>query len=153
MKKYLLLFICVTCAAFAADDIVSDLSPRDVALIDRTEMAQIDEKVLAIKEADRADTPVFRNAFYYPPRQLLGDDNATLAVAPKPTEPTLESIIGSKALMNGTWKKEGDTTIGNWKLQKVTTTMVILAKGNSRRTLSMKGDGVKKQNFINKVGG
>ncbi|MDR2906313.1 MAG: hypothetical protein LBU73_10225 [Helicobacteraceae bacterium] len=150
MRRIIFTAICFAAAmgqAFAAE-----LTQREVALIDKTEMATIDEKVLAIKEADRVDIPKFANTFYYPPREVKTDDNAT-AKPPAPKEPLLQAIFDSKALMNGEWKRAGDKVIGGWTLQSIMGDMVILTSGNSRRTLSIKGGGVSKTKFISKVGG
>jgi hypothetical protein len=125
--------------ALAASPVQMD--PRDVATVD----SQID----AIREAARPELPLFRNPFYYAPRL---DAEGTPVVTVAPREPKLQSVVGTRALINGEWKKAGETTVGGWRVQRVLVDSVILINGNSRKALSL-NDGVKKSNFVVKVGG
>ncbi|MDR1451012.1 MAG: hypothetical protein LBI57_01570 [Helicobacteraceae bacterium] len=137
--KSIVLLAGIASIAFAA----AQMDPRDVATTD----TQID----AIKEATRPEVPVFRNPFYYPPRVVAEDGEPTPVVA-APREPKLQSVFGSRALINGEWKKAGEATIGGWRVQRVLVDSVILVNGNSRKTLSLEGS-VAKSNYIVKVGG
>ncbi|MDR0664123.1 MAG: hypothetical protein LBF86_01190 [Helicobacteraceae bacterium] len=140
MKRFVLL-AGIASIAFGA----AQMDPKDVASTD----TQID----AIKEATRPEVPAFRNPFYYPPRPVVVVEGAEPpAAVATPKEPILQSVLGAKALINGEWKKAGEKTIGGWRVQRVLVDSVILINGNSRRTLSM-DSGVKKNNYIVKVGG
>ncbi|MDR2151432.1 MAG: hypothetical protein LBO72_01310 [Helicobacteraceae bacterium] len=121
------------------------------AQMDPKDVAATDTQIVAIQEATRPEVPTFRNPFYYAPRPVA-EGEAPPAVVVVPKGPVLQSVFGSRALINGEWKKAGESTVGGWRVQRVLVDSVILINGNSRKTLSLDG-GVKKNNYIVKVGG
>ncbi|GHV09346.1 hypothetical protein AGMMS50229_19350 [Campylobacterota bacterium] len=103
---------------------------------DEGEARQVDTKIEAIKEQRVSDVPSFKNPFYYPPVEVV--EGGVVVVVQTPTEPKLESVVGKKAMINGAWKKEGETVFGGWKIDQITSDSVFLSKGNTKRTLILK---------------
>lgn len=155
MRRVVIITAALASILFAAEGDAVD--PASIAQAQaRANSAQVADVAFALEKISEINStitriePIFNNPFYYPPRPVVAEDGTPVVPAPK--EPTLQSVFGSRALINGEWKKAGESTIGGWRVQRVLVDSVILINGNSRRTLLL-NSGVKKNNFIVKVGG
>ncbi|MDR1911692.1 MAG: hypothetical protein LBQ52_05025, partial [Helicobacteraceae bacterium] len=128
MKKIVLLVLGAS-LAFA------DVQPN------QKDIEVVESLLIEIKEANRPELPFFRNPFFYPPR--LDEGGAPVVAVAAPKEPKLQSVIGARALINGEWKKAGETTVGGWRIQRVLVDSVILINGKARKALSL-NDGAQK---------
>lgn len=135
MKRIVIYLACLG-ALFAAG--VPD--PQDVVAIDT--------RVEDIRDAKYPSVPAFKNPFFYPPVEV----NGTAVAEPRITEPILQSVIGSRALISGQWKRVGEVAINGWKVQKVLVDSVVIKKEKTERTLSLTS-GATNKNYITKVGG
>ena len=100
---------------------------------DGGEQQQVDAKIAQIKELKVSDVPSFKNPFYYPPVEVIQDGVAV--VVSTPTEPILQSVVGKRAMINGAWRKEGETAFGGWKVDEITSDSVFLSRSGAKRTL------------------
>ncbi|GHV60000.1 hypothetical protein FACS1894103_4530 [Campylobacterota bacterium] len=115
---------------------------------DPQDVVVIDTRVEEIRDAKYPSVPAFKNPFFYPPREV----NGTMVYEPRITEPILESVIGSRALISGQWKRVGEVAVSGWKVQKVLIDSVVIRKDKTERTLTLTS-GATNKNYITKVGG